>query len=327
MVNMDYKGNIKKYLSTTLGWKVNFDEIGSLIDKISFGFVGGADYSLINVDGFNGVAIKPLGEIGFAAVKRMAITVGRNLGLIPVLILERMDSHQRQSMIKDRINFIVPGKQIYLPAIGIWLSERGLGQPAIKNDMLAPLATAVIVYVLARNITDEMTVSELAERMGYSVKSISLAAAELNRHELISIRQEGRKKYLRFMSPLKMLWKKAYSLAPNLVEKRMFGNDIMKVGAVCQKASDTALSEESMLAPPHQDIFAVYSRNPQLKTLDLNPTEGSVVVEVWKINPALTAKDGIVDPFSLALSYKGDDDPRVGIELSNLIEKSLIDNA
>lgn len=320
---MNTKGKIEDYLSQTLGWKVNFEELGLLTGKIPYGLAGAASYFIMKVEGLKGVVIKPREEDDFSSTKRLAISIGRILGLPPVLILERLDSHQRQSLIKDRINFIVQGKQIYLPSIGVLLNERGLGQSPVMSNSLTPLATAVIVFVLSKHISDELTITEMAEKMGYSVKSMSLAAAELERFNLLSVRQEGRRKFLKFLSPFRELWDKAYPLAINPIEKKVFTDDAPLAEVICDKASDTALSEVSMLAPPRREVFAIYARNPRLKELDLNPVEGAVSVEIWKINPALTSNDGIVDPFSLALSYKEDDDPRVEAELNSIINSSL----
>ena len=43
------------------------------------------------------------------------------------------------------------------------------------------------------------------------------------------------------------------------------------------------------------------------------------MIEVWRYNPMLLAKSNVVDPLSLYLSLKTNEDERVRIELKNLI--------
>lgn len=258
-------------------------------------------------------------------LKELAISVNKKLQMPTVLILNRIDAYQRRSLIEARINFIVPERQVYLPSIGISLNERKLGKRQINEEQLSPMATSVILYHLRHPQSEEMNISEMATDMKYSVKTLSLAISELDQHNLITIKRESRNKIIHFPTTKKELWKKAFQLMKNPVEKKLFTNNVQVIKEIGTKSSDTALSEISMLAAPQQEIYAVYSRHPRLNELDLNPYEGTIEVEIWKTDPRLTASDGIADAFSLALSYKEDDDPRIKIELERIIEKSFID--
>lgn len=73
------------------------------------------------------------------------------------------------------------------------------------------------------------------------------------------------------------------------------------------------------------EAVAVFKNDDAIKRLKNNGTfnavEGKYRVELWKYNPALLAKDGVVDALSLALCYKDSDDERVIGELNNLVKK------
>ena len=47
----------------------------------------------------------------------------------------------------------------------------------------------------------------------------------------------------------------------------------------------------------------------------------TVMVELWKYNPLLFAKDGLVDPVSMAMSLSDTDDERVQGELERYMEE------
>lgn len=240
-----------------------------------------------------------------------------------MLILESLDHYQRRVLIDNRINFIVPNKQIYLPTAGMLMNERGLGVRQAVSDRLSGVATALITLQLSKGTLQGKSVSQAAEIMGYSVKTLSLAVCQLEENGLVSLKPDRRKKILDFVLSPKELWNKAFNLSDSPVEKRMFTVDKELASKIGIKASDSALSEISMLAGPPQEVYAVYARNPQLNDLKLNPNDGSVIVEIWKTDPALAATNGIVDIFSLTLTYKDNDDPRIRKELDKLLTENL----
>ena len=150
-----------------------------------------------------------------------------------------------------------------------------------------------------------------------------MAAAELERLGLISFKLEGRKKLLDFPLSNKELWEKAFPMIDSPVEKVLYSSNSALASEIGVKSSDSVLSEISMLTSPPQDTYAIYVRDHKLGELDLNDSTGDIKVEVWKTNPAIFTKNGIMDIFSLALSYKNDDDPRVWKELNRLINEAL----
>ncbi len=109
----------------------------------------------------------------------------------------------------------------------------------------------------------------------------------------------------------------------NPVEKRLYTSDTSRAKEIGVKASDTALSEISMLTTPNQEVYAIYARDPKLKELPLNSNDGSTIIEIWKTDPHITSNEGRADIFSLALTYKDDDDPRIKKELKNIINERL----
>lgn len=319
------KSKLLQYIKDIFGWKIESEDLGRLKNSLPYALLNAAEYCLLTIEGISIIAVFPVSDKDFRWTKNLASTVSKKLNLPTVLILENIASRQRRSLIESRINFIVPEHQAYLPVIGAALNERGLGRPKLTQEKLSPMATSVILYYLRNPQIKGSTISEMAAGMDYSVKSLSLAISELARHGLITIMPEGRKKLIQFPLSKKALWEKAFPLMVNPIDKKLYTDDIQSIGKIGVKASDSALSEISMLSPPQQEIYAVYSRDPRLKDLSLDPCDGSVAVEIWKINPGLTAINGIADAFSLALSYRDDDDPRIAIELKKLLNTSFTD--
>lgn len=322
-VNMKNEGKIKDYLLDSFGWEVVFEDFATHKGKLTYAILGAADYAIVRCQDFYGVAIEPKSEDDFRMVRNLVDSLERRTGMSAILILENLDSYQRRVLIEKRINFIVPDKQIYLPTLGIFMNERGLGIRQSLSDRLSAIAVAIIILQLSKGNLKGKSVSQVAEIMGYSIKTLSLAVNELAQHGLITLRQEGRKKLLDFTLPPKELWEKVYSMADTPVERKLFSHDNKKALEIGIKTSDSALSEVSMLTAPQKEIYAVYARDPRLKEMDLNSNDGTVIIEIWKTDPTLSSVDGKADIFSLALSYKGDDDPRIRKELNKILEEKL----
>lgn len=322
-VNMKNEGKIKEYLLDSFGWNVDFENFDNYKGKLPYAMLGAAEYAMVKVLDFNCLAIEPKSEDDFRMSRNLVDTMERKTGLPSILILEKLDSYQRHVLIDNRINFIVPDKQIYLPVIGIFLNERGLGARSSLSETLSSIAVAITILQLSKGNLKDKSVSQVAEIMGYSVKTLSLAVNELALHGLISLRREGRKKLLDFPLPPKELWEKVYHMAETPVERRLFAVDKDKASEIGIKASDSALSEISMLTQPQQEIYAVYARNPRLKDLALNTKDGAAIVEIWRTDPSLSAVDGNADIFSLALTYKEDDDPRIRKEINKILTEKL----
>lgn len=320
---MKNEGKITEYLNKSFGWDVRFEDLPDIWKRLPYALLDSAELRLMEIDGFKIISVKTNSDIEFRTNKNIVRTIEKRLQVPVVLVLDHIDAHQRRSLIESRINFIVPDKQIYLPAIGIFLNERNLIVKSKVTNELSAIASAVVIIQLIDGSLQGKSVTDVAIKMGYSIKTISLIVNELKQHGLISVKKSGRKKLLDFKLEPKDLWAKAFPLMKSPVEKRMFTSDISLAEKIGVKASDSALSEVSMLAPPRLSIYAVYARDNRLKELQLNSSDGTAIIEIWKIDPHQTSKEGITDIFSLALTYKDDDDPRVNKELNNVINKNL----
>ena len=62
-----------------------------------------------------------------------------------VLCFDKLTSYQRKSLIENRVSFIVPGSQVYLPCLGILLQERTAA--ARKNIVrFTPASQFLLLY-------------------------------------------------------------------------------------------------------------------------------------------------------------------------------------
>ena len=255
-----------------------------------------------------------------------------------VLVLNNVASYVRARLTNKRINFIVPGKQLFLPEMLIDLKETNItGQLKEKKLKLLPSAQVIVLfYLLNTDKTWDIETKQfkaIAQRLAYSPMSISNAAENLKDLGLISIDGE-KEKNIRFKYKKTDLW--------NIIEeKKLFVSPVLQTVFADEIPNQktalgsnlSALAEYSDINPARQ-IYLAYEKNTFNKLKKNNvfeylmPVDGKYAVEVWKYNPVILAKliskeTLVVDPLSLYLSMKDNQDERVEMALAQIKEKYL----
>jgi DNA-binding MarR family transcriptional regulator len=255
-----------------------------------------------------------------------------------VIVLENVQAYNRKRLIKKGINFIVPGKQLYMPDLLIDMRESFVHtKTKQKNGTLLPSAQFLLIYhIIHRNQQwklEEHPFKEIAQKLGYTPMAITNAIDNLKYHELVEVEGE-KKKFIHFRNDRHELWNIAQ-------EQKLLVNPVIKTVYVDEKPKDlfllhcnaSALPEYTDLSPSRQEYFAIektvfYGLQKSNVLVNLNEYEGRYALEVWKYNP-LTLVDelpndmAVVDPISLYLSVKDSRDERIEMALEQILEKFI----
>lgn len=253
-----------------------------------------------------------------------------------VLLADDVSALYRKRLIEKGINFIVPGKQLFLPDFLMDLREgnQHAGRKK-KTEKLLPSAQFILLYHLLHKPINEQiendSFTQLALRFGYTKMAITKAVDNLVYHELCKV--EGTKeKYVRFNGDKNQLWHVALPLLVNPVYKRVYVNELPE-GMHLLQANESALPEYSDMNPSQQKYFAIekgnffdLQKNRQLR--NPNDQEGKYGLEVWKYKPEplahiLNNDVNVVDPLSLYLSLKDNRDERIEMALEQISERFL----
>ena len=253
-----------------------------------------------------------------------------------ILVMNELTSYNRKRLIEKGINFIVPGKQLYLPEILIDLRESFV-HPKTKrdNEKLLPSAQFLLLYhILHRDVAlEQYSFKELARKLNYTQMAITKAVENLKHNELIKV--EGAKsKFICFTMDRAELW--------NTIEKRnLYVNPVLKRVFVDEKpnginlplCNTSALTEFTNMNPGRQIYLAIdknefYDLQKRTALVNANDQEGEYCLEVWKYKPlglvaGLPEIDNIVDPLSLYISLKDTQDERIEMALEQIIEKFI----
>src|SRR5690554_3533125 len=90
-------------------------------------------------------------------------------------VIEAVSSYNRKRLIEQRVPFLVPGNQLYLPAMGVDLREYFRpGKQSEPRRLGAPAQAIVLREILLRDCTG-LPAKDLANRLGYSPMTITRA--------------------------------------------------------------------------------------------------------------------------------------------------------
>jgi len=255
-----------------------------------------------------------------------------------VLIIENLAPYNRKRLIEKGINFIVAGKQLFLPELLIDLKESYTNPRAKqKQEKLLPSAQFLLIYhIIHRNEEWKLeghSFKEIAQKLKYTPMAITNAVDNLKYHDIINVQGE-KEKYIRFRLERGELWRTAeqQNLLINPVLKTVFVDEMPK-GVSMLQTNASAMPEYSNLNPSNQQYYAIektvfYGLKKSNVLINPNDYEGHYALEVWKYDPLTLVADlsndmQVVDPLSLYLSLKDSQDERIEMALEQIIEKYI----
>lgn len=250
--------------------------------------------------------------------------VDENLGAQAIFLGKSLLPFNRKRLIAYKVPFIIPDNQMYLPDLAIDLREH-FAKTRSKAATFSPATQAAILYVLAKRQMNSLTLKELAEKLDYSVMTMSRSVDEIETAGLAEVTSEGKRRVVRFDRDLRQLWEKALVYLKNPVSKRLWATASKTHRLLL--AGESALAEYSMIAPPELPVYAI-SHNGWLAMKREGhvqeapyPEEAEFQIELWRYDPMLFSDKDSVDPFSLYLSLKESKDERIESALEEMMEK------
>jgi hypothetical protein len=233
-----------------------------------------------------------------------------------------IDAPARARLIEQRVPFIVPGNQLYLPDLGFDLREhfRRLRQ---HRESLSPAAQVAMLAYLLGLAPARITPQDLAAQRGYSAMTMTRVADELDQAGLIESERVGRHRWLTFPADRKAAWLQALALLESPVQSRVW---VRGAGALQQpRAGQDALAAVTDLAGPPVPCVAVgpttwrdLKKSGAVRVV--HEDEAEAQLELWHYDPVPLMTIGDVDPLSLYLSLRTVDDDRVSIALDQLLD-------
>jgi DNA-binding MarR family transcriptional regulator len=242
-----------------------------------------------------------------------------------ILVLMKLPSYVRNRLVRQRIPFIVPGTQMFLPMLMIDLQEHFLKSNDRMRPTLSAVSQVVVIYQILKEPLDEMPLGQIATRLGYSAMVMSRTQDELQTAGLCEVIRTWRTVSLHFTVRGKDLWQLAEPLLTTPVRRRIW----IRWGeprARAVLAGTTALSKLSMLEGDQVPIYAMRDKH-LASAMDKGeifgcggPEEADARMEAWKYDPWVLADADVADRCSLYLSLRQSNDERIQKETRSLVD-------
>jgi len=244
-----------------------------------------------------------------------------------IYVRQQLNSFNRKRLVEQKVCFIIPGNQMYLPFLGIDFREY-FKKLQSRPETLSPSAQVVLLHSLLKGNQDILRLNDLAGRYGYSVMTMSRAFSEIESLGLAEINTQGRgrKREMILKGTKQEVWENSLKFLRTPVIQRLYLDQSVTIPDGTY-AGLSALARYSTLAESVNTVWAISSfeakslarryRPGELSAKDLNCNE----IEVWNYDPKLFAAAGVVDRLSLFLSLRDEKDERVEVALEQMMKE------
>lgn len=230
----------------------------------------------------------------------------------------------RNALVKNGVPFVdLPGN-VFLPFMGIVLQDMYRKQ-FVKADKMMPATQMVFLELLYMEDEESALKSEVAKKLNLTKTSITRATAQLDEMGLIQQVKSGTEISIQRNYSRKEYYENAKEYLINPVQKVI---TIMRNEATFDSlsAGETALSQISELNLPRIEECAIYKGEEVIDQLEIvdaryEDLDACLIVQLWKYNPSYFAREGRVDPVSLACTFKGNEDERIEMSIEELLEE------
>ena len=239
------------------------------------------------------------------------------------LVAEELPPHLRRRLVELGQAFVVPGRQLFWPAIGsaetVQRPKRLRPKPVEK---LGPVAQQLLIAILLRRLMPPLTIKSVAEALCCSAASVSQAVKALEASALVQSEILGRERVFALADTPADVWRLAQPLLRTPVRQRVRILLADLPPGLHLQAGESALATATGIAEPTEKVFAVASRRwgkyPEVPAHIPQPDNGASGALLCRYPPKATAAHGFFDPLSLYVSPRDYKDARLQLTLPDL---------
>lgn len=266
-----------------------------------------------------------VGSSAPSALRKYLAQIERLLGKPVILVQSSMTGFQRAAHIEAGQPFIVPGKQLFMPQLGIALTERFSRKAIRQLDTLTPAAQLTLFTLLTGADHQEATPSQLAKGLGYTAMSMGRAIDELAILGLVETKRQGREKRVNLAGQKQEIWENAQALLISPVRSSHLVRWLcppprLNLGGLSALAAHSDLMDAGIqtfaIDGPH---WAVFKSDGTVESVDTD-YEAEAQLDVWHYSPAGIEHDDHSFLLSIYAQFKDDPDERVSLAAQSLIE-------
>ena len=298
------------YLEMSFGFRLNLEAVheGQILSDIRGAyevFRGGFHDKSVTAVYYRGREIDVVDDF----VRNRERFDGKVKSDIVLLLTGGVTGITRRRLIEQRVGFLVPGSQLYIPEMFLDLRDRVAHIDVRPKDRISPLAQLIILGTLLGERLEGANLTELAERFRVSVMSSSRVMSELEALGVAKAKFVGRERCLHLPVRDRLLWESVKDRLRSPVRKIRsvkgdLPDDVMRLSGGAALAFYTGYDGPGVRRYAiSESIFNRLEKNSFIEPADFLD-EDRVEIEAWIYDPGLYSKEGVVDPLSLYLSCR-----------------------
>lgn len=241
-----------------------------------------------------------------------------------VLVFEKLDGRNTNSLIKKHIPFIIENKQIYMPFALVQMQTQHIKiNQKIYNELTVDADTILIGY-LDNKISNAMMIKEISEITNRDIRAISNALDILESFNFLKIEKIGRSKQVFFIPKIEVYERLKENNKSPIKYTFYTQQDILDKETIFSGYS--ALSKYTSLLDESIKTIAISQKalkNMNIQELECDKDIANYKIEVWDREPSLFSYNNLINPLYILRILKNIDDERTKYALEE-IEKNIL---
>ena len=313
---------MRAFIEKSLRRPVTLVENMEIIKKLPLKFKGSYELFSVYQDSVEWIIAKPKKELRLNALRYDRSQIEKAAGLNCALYFNKLNYYTKETMLNEGIPFILEGKQVFLPFLGMLLSKKD-DRRLVPVHTISFLTQKLILCALYERWND-MNATTIAEKLGVTKMSVSRCLDEIEYLDIKILDKSGKTRKVSVSEELKVLWEEIKPVLRNPVIARFqLAEDIR----LDKKAGISALCEFSMLSDNGYPTYAIIKSElketniKQIRQISIGEDIGCEVLELGyfiEYNGKM-----VQDPLSIMLSLSAEDleDERVQICIEEMLEE------
>ena len=246
---------MKKYLAEIFGLSVKIENWDGK-SKLPLYLRNKREYFVLSMGNVQSVLMKNNSDnFNVSGFEKEMQEIEKYAEMSVILWLDAVSTYQRNALVKNRIPFIVPNSQIYVPELGMCLKEFCAGKRE-KVEKMTATTQFLLLYFIYQKKHEEKSQSEIAEYLNMSAMNVSRAVQELQELGLLESRKEGTSKVIKSVATGKELYQLSSGYLQSPVQKKIYVS-LKYFDMDLPFAGETALAKKSMLNYPKCTVYAM----------------------------------------------------------------------
>lgn len=296
--------SLHSYITSELGLKMSFPKKASdnLIQAQNSTFAKNYKFYEISISGIRVIVAQRINGDKFngSNIAKEFHSMKEYFQFILLIELPVIDAVFRRQLIGKRVNFVVPGYQFHFPELFMSFTEKNLTKKSTAKTLTISAQVLLLCHLQKKSLAG-IPFKEIANMIGYSAKTVTLAVMELCNFGIARVESIGHNKVLQF-------FKRGAELF-NQVDK-MLQSPVISAGYTDYDVTNMELTNVCKTLICKRDFdsneyceYGMTSQKAKELGIKVYATPRKFPVSIWRYDPALMATDGKADVLSILLSF------------------------